>query len=305
MIEYLNKSQTIGIAIADYENIDFLTTALVLILLAKKQNKQTFFKLNNNLPINPNLETSPQIVLNVRKPVSDVFYEKTENSIKLFLTPESKNISLDDLLCEIINPKENIKCDLVIAIGFKTLKELESSSFDINKTTIINIANSHLNRRFGKVNLIENGASVSKVLFNNIEDIVDKNIATLLLMGVKEGEIGTIQKLIEKGGERNNEKKMQDLTSVLNKMEFNQNTYISEVSNLDEASIPFILKIIKDYFSIKNLVLIFNQNSSIFYAEDEEILNKIKTHFNAQVKNKGGMFKKENLTKEELLNVLK
>ena len=76
---------------------------------------------------------------------------------------------MDDLKCEILNSGEDVYCDLVISIGFKTLKELEDAlknDFKINGVDIINIDNSHLNKRFGKINLIETGASVSKVLFN-------------------------------------------------------------------------------------------------------------------------------------------
>ena len=233
MIEDLKKSQNIGIVIADHENIDFVAAALVLFLIAKKIGKQAYYKLNKNLPIFPEFESNPQIVLNVEKQISDIFYEKTDSSIKLFLTPQDKNISLKDLTCEIVDSKDVMCCDLIIAIGFKNSKELEDISKDdfrnINKANIINIDNSHLNKRFGKINLIENGASISKVLFNNLEEsIIDKNIASLLLSGIKEGEIGTIQKLTEKGGKLDTVYKVKSLISVLNKIEFKENIYIRQ-----------------------------------------------------------------------------
>lgn len=309
MIEDLKKSQNIGIVIADHENIDFVTVALVFFLIAKKINKQVYYKLNNELPIIPQSGFIPQIVLSVKKQILDIYYEKTENSVKLFLTPKNEDISLDDLKCEILNSGENVYCDLVISIGFKTLKELEDAlknDFKINGADIINIDNSHLNKRFGKINLIENGASVSKVLFNNLEeDLVDRNIASLLLAGIKEGEIETIQKLIEKGGKTDTVYKIKSLISVLNKIEFKQDVYLSEIDDLDESDIPFILKIIKDYFSIKDFILIFNKKNCIFYSNKKDVLEKIKLHFNAQIKNNGGIFSKENLNKEEILNILK
>ncbi len=310
MIEDLKKSQNIGIVIADHENIDFVATALVLFLIAKKLNKQVYYKLNKNLPIFPQYENTPQIVLSISKQISDIFYEKTDKSIKLFLTPQDKNISLTDLNCEIINSKENTCCELIIAIGFKNPKELEDATKndfkDINKAKIINIDNSHLNKRFGQINLIENGASVSKVLLNNLdESIIDKNIASLLLAGVREGEIGTIQKLTEKGGKLDTVHKIKNLVSVLNKIEFIENVYLSETNNLNESNIPFVLQIIKDYLFIPNFILIFNNENCIFYSKDSEMLEKIKNHFNAQIKNNGGIFSKEKLDKEEILNILK
>ena len=92
MIEDLKKSQNIGIVIADHENVDFVATALVLFLITKKLNKQAYYKLNKNLPIFPQLKTIPQIVLSVNKQISDIFYEKTDKSIKLFLTPQDRDI---------------------------------------------------------------------------------------------------------------------------------------------------------------------------------------------------------------------
>lgn len=309
MIEDLKKSQNIGIVIADHENVDFVATALVLFLITKKLNKQAYYKLNKNLPIFPQLKTIPQIVLSVNKQISDIFYEKTDKSIKLFLTPQDRDISSENLKCEIINSKESPCCDLIIGIGFKNSKELENASNDfanINNVKIINIDNSHLNKRFGQINLIENGASVSKVLCNNLdENIIDKNIASVLLAGVKEGEIGTIQKLTEKGGKLDTVNKIKSLISVLNKTEFKENIYLSEINNLNELDIPFILQIIKDYLFIPNFILIFNNKHCIFYSKNSDVLEKIKNHFNAQIKNNGGIFSKENLDKKEVLNILK
>lgn len=309
MIEDLKKSQNIGIVIADHENIDFVATALVLFLIVKKLNKQAYYRLNKNLPIFPQPKTIPQIVLSVNKQISDIYYEKTDTSIKLFLNPQNENISLEDLKCEIIESKKSPCCDLFIGIGFKNLKEFENASNDftnINNVKIINIDNSHLNKRFGQINLIENGASVSKVLYNNLDEkIIDKNIASLLLAGVKEEEIGTIQKLTEKGGKLDTINKIKSLNSVLNKTELNKNIYLSEISSLNELDVPFILQIIKDYLSMPSFILIFNNKNCIFYSKDNDILEKIRNHFNAQIKNNGGIFSKDNLNKEEILNILK
>jgi len=311
MIEDLKKAKNIGIVISNYENVDHVATALTLFLIAKKLNKPVYYKLNKSLSIFPQMEKSnPQIVVTVEKEIADIFYEKTEKSIKLFLTAKDKKISPSDFTCNIMNLNQNICCDLIITIGFKDFKEIEDEAGadfeNIYNAEIINIDNSHLNKRFGKVNLIENGSSLSKVLFNNLEEnLIDKNIASLILSGVKEGEIETAQKLGEKGGKLDTVYKIRSLISVLNSMEAEENIYISQMNTLEASDVPFILQILKEYLHVPEFILIFNNKDCIFYLKDEDNLEKIKVHFNAQIKNKGGIFSKENLDKEEVLNILK
>lgn len=301
MLEYLNKAKTISIVISDYENIDFVASTLVLFLLLK--NKKIYYKINNNLPFKEEFKTTPQIIFTIKQPILDIYYEKTKNNTKLFLTPQNKDVSSSDLSYEIVTSKENIDCDLIISIGFKTLKALENM-ITIHNADIINIDHSHLNKRFGKVNLIENNASISKILFSNLEKVIDKNMASLLLAGVKQGEIGTIEKLTEKEGKLDTVYKVKSLVQVLNKMELKDGLYLSEIDDLNESDIPFILKIIKDFFLIKDFILLFNKRNCIFFSQNKKLLENIQLNFNAQIKNSGGIFKKENLTKNEILNTL-
>jgi len=307
MIEDLKKAQNIGIIVADHKNIDFVAVALVLFFICKKFEKHVYYNLNKDLGIFPEFESNPQIVLTTKKQLSDVFYEKNSNGIKLILTPQDKDITLEDITSELINAKGNIVCDLIITIGFKNLKTLEENPhFDTSKAKIINIDNNQLNKNFGVINLVENNASLSKILFKNLDEcIMDKNIASLLLAGVKEGELGTIQKLTERGGKFEIKNAFESLIPVLNKIEYERNIYLAEIEKIDETHVPFILRAIKNCLEIPNFILIYNNKNCIFYSQEETILEKIKTNFDAQIKNNGGIFLKENITKKEILNTLK
>ena len=307
MIENLKKSQNIGIIVADHKNLDFVAVALVLFFIAKKFEKHVYYNLNKNLEIFPLLEANPQIVLTTKKQLSDVSYEKNDEGIKLFLTPQDKDMTLDDLNFELINAKGNITCDLIITIGFKNLKSLENISlFNAEKARIINIDNNQLNKNFGGINLVENGSSLSKILFKNLDEcIMDEKIASILLSGVKEGELGTIQKLAERGGKFETKDKFKSLISTINKIEYEGNIYFAELEDLEESHIPFILQVIKTCLFVPDFILILKNKKCVFYLQNEETLEKIKTTFEAQVKNDGGIFSKENISKKEILNILK
>jgi len=288
MIEELRKSENIGIVIKDDKDKDIALVNLAFILLCLKLNKKIHYRFNNNLPLLPVCEPCPQIVLTVQKQIADIFYEKSNEGIKLFLTPKENNLSKEDFCCELKNKEEKTNLDLIVSIGFKSLKELEKNieneSVSIENTQIINIDNSHLNKIFGNINLIENGVPLSKIFLKNIEEeFLDENISSLF----------------------SSEGKVESLLNVFSKIEIEKNVFLAEIDNLKENEIPFILSTLKDCLFIQNFILIFNKKNCVFYLENKEILNKVKETFNAQIKNNGGIFSKENLSKEDLINILK
>jgi len=288
MIEELRKSENIGIVIKDDKDKEATLVNLALILLCLKLNKKIHYRLNNDLPLLPICEPCPQIVLTVQKQIADIFYEKSNEGIKLFLTPKENNLSKEDFYCELKNKEEKINLDLIISIGFKSLKELEQNlektSVLIDEAKIINLDNSHLNKVFGDINLIENEVPLSKIFLKNIEEeFLDENILNLF----------------------SSEIKIESLLTVFSKIEIQKNIFLAEVNNLKEDEIPFILSTLKDCLFIQNFILIFNKNNCVFYLEDKEVLNNMKETFDAQIKNNGGIFSKENLSKEDLINILK
>jgi len=87
--------------------------------------------------------------------VSQVFYEKTEDALKIHLTAENGIIKKDDLSFYFSDAKP----DLIITLGIKDYEaqlknKLNSFGFLLD-SPILNIDNETDNKKFGKINLIE------------------------------------------------------------------------------------------------------------------------------------------------------
>jgi len=304
MKELIEQSKNVAIII---NSKDDLIPGLALLLYIKSKHKEVFIKIDQSL-IFPNIKSKhSKIVFNTKKEISEIYYEKKANEINVFITP--KNIlSEEDFSCNLIKVNATFCCDSIISIGFKNFKELETatnSSFkNLYNAKIINIDNSHLNKRFGTVNLIENNTSISKIIFNNLEDDLEETISTFLLAGIPDGEIGTIEKILNKGGKIDSTYRVQSLIKTIGKLEKQNNIYISEISNIENQDIPFIIQFLKICLQIPCFMLILNKETCIFYSKDEELLEKIKNNFDAKQKNNGVIFRKKNLNKQEILNIL-
>lgn len=304
MKELIEQSKNIAIIINSKEN---LIPGLALLLYLKSKQKEVYIKINQNLTF-PNIKSKhSKIVFNTSKDISEIYYEKKSNEINLFITPKD-TITEQDFSYNLIEDNGTFCCDVIIAIGFKTFKELEdasNSSFkNLYNAKIINIDNSHLNKRFGLINLIENDASISKIIFNNLKNGLEETIASFILAGIPDEEIGTIEKILDKGGKIDSTYRVQSLIKIIKNLEKENNIYISEVSNIENQDIPFIIQFLKICLQISSFMLILNKETCIFYSKDEKLLEKVKTNFNANQKNNGIVFHKKDLDKQEVLNIL-
>jgi hypothetical protein len=99
--------------------------------------------------------------------VSQVFYEKKDDALKIHLTIENGIIKKDDLSFYFSEAKP----DLIITIGildYQTrLKDMDAFGFLLD-SPVLNIDNSAENKKFGKINLIEN-----KPLFETIMYLIN------------------------------------------------------------------------------------------------------------------------------------
>jgi nanoRNase/pAp phosphatase (c-di-AMP/oligoRNAs hydrolase) len=117
--------------------------------------------------------------------VSQIYYEKTNNELKIHLTVESGNIKKDNISFYFAEAKP----DLIITVGVKDYsKELSNNlnSFGfLLDSPILNIDNGQTdNKKFGKINIIEN-CSLPEIIFNLIKNInpepIKKELAECLL----------------------------------------------------------------------------------------------------------------------------
>lgn len=303
------EAKTIGIVVKDNSNIDQVSTALALFLLFKKQGKEVYYKTNKILSLLPEInDKKNKIILSVKKDISEIYYEKIGTIINLYLTPKINQISTEDFKCTLARASDNICCEKLFAIGFKDFNDLEEEAAtdfsNLYHAEIINIDNNELNKRFGKYNFIEEKSSISKITFENMDfELLEKDIASILLTGIYEGEIGTIEKLIEKGAKLESIYKIMNLIKVIENMNTFKDLYYSSLNKFEKEDISFILQFLKNYLQVSNFMLLLNKDTLVFYFKNEEHLEKMKV-LNAIIKNQGGILIKENLKLEKILNTL-
>ena len=123
--------------------------------------------------------------------ISQIYYEKNDQALKIHLTVENGNIKKEGISYYYSETKP----DLIITVGIKDYSEqlagrLNSFGFLLD-STILNIDTSltdtvQANKKFGKINLIEN-VSLAEILYNLAKTLgvnVSKNLANCLLTGL-------------------------------------------------------------------------------------------------------------------------
>ncbi len=120
--------------------------------------------------------------------VSQIYYEKSEESLKIHLTIDQGNIKKDNISFYYTDARP----DLIISLGIKDFRqELENKLNQfafLMQSDILNIDNDvQNNKNFGKINLVED-CSISKIVLDIIksikEDSLKKENATCLLTGL-------------------------------------------------------------------------------------------------------------------------
>ena len=123
---------------------------------------------------------------NVAK-ISQIFYEKNDEALKIHLTLENGNIKKDNIAFYFSETKP----DLVITLGIKDYtKELSDrlNSFGfLLDSPILNIDNTtdslQENKKFGKINLLGN-SSLTEIILQLHEGAIKKDLADCLLSGI-------------------------------------------------------------------------------------------------------------------------
>lgn len=119
--------------------------------------------------------------------ISQIYYEKNNEALKIHLTLESGNIKKDNIAFYFAETKP----DLIITIGIKDYQKelsgrMDSFGFLLN-SPILNIDNGQDNKKFGKINITDS-CSLSETILNLIKPLnaglIDKNLATCLLAGI-------------------------------------------------------------------------------------------------------------------------
>ncbi len=147
-------------------------------------------KLNFLVPSLDFLASPQNFVISIPKAVADVsqiYYEKGEESLKIHLTVNKGRVEKEKLSFYF----QNAKPDLVITVGIQNFQKELASNLDafgfLLDAPILNIDNQPENQKFGKLNIVEEQA-LSETVFNIIqfinESLVTKNVANCVLAGL-------------------------------------------------------------------------------------------------------------------------
>lgn len=199
--EIIAESQNILIIFPKTPDFDQLGTAVSLFYTLKKSGKLVNH-LPKTLPANYPLlfqkySLPKSFVITIKgREVSELYYEKQSQLLKIFLTLKNGDISKDNLK---IAPKEETsqEPDLVVTLGLQNLEQLgqfyEKNFKLFYQTSILNIDNQTANSRFGKINLIAKKQPlclVLKQLFVLANYKLDNQVRLWLLAGI----IGYLEK---------------------------------------------------------------------------------------------------------------
>jgi len=189
----IKKSQNIWIFVS--ENLpDSIPASLALFYTLKKLSKNVNLFLENFpknieflIPSLDFIDYPGEFIISIKnsdEDISQLYYEKNENDLKLFFKLErgiikKKNISFDWAWK---------KPDLIVTIGIKKINEIGKLSEKIQKAPILNIDAQNENKRFGSINLIDQNSTITEITSQVIksidENLFEENISTCLLTGL-------------------------------------------------------------------------------------------------------------------------
>jgi len=273
--------------------------------------------------------------------LSDLFYEKTQIGINLFLKTEGE-LKKEDINFEKLSQKKLEDAEILITIGITSFNEVQGF-LKKDPEYIINIDNNPLNENFGHANIIEpESITVSEVVMHTLsfisEDLFDKKISTQLLAGIMKQTSHlkdslspqTFQKigfLVEQGadlktiskefGSKINENTVHLFGEILIKTHFSESNNLGWVllkeadfikTNSTPRDLKFTLeKISSSLFPFKNFLILWEQHASpitvrgVFYSPIKNLSKEIASSFNGIIKGKGVLFD----TNESNLQIVK
>jgi len=196
-IKLINEAKNIYLIPEEASSPEAIASALALFYTLKELGKNVNL-IAENFPENlkfltPSLDfisypknfviSIPNKIANV----SQIYYEKNDDALKIHLTIENGSVKKDDISFYFSETKP----DLIITLGIKDyqsqLKNRLNSFGFLLDSPILNIDHSQDNKNFGKINLTDN-LSVTEITLGLIkkinQDSIKKESATCLLAGL-------------------------------------------------------------------------------------------------------------------------
>jgi hypothetical protein len=273
---------------------------LALFFALKNNNKKVFFP----CPQVPEKITGllgnkeqKRLRITFKEDVSEVYYEKNENGIDIYLTPKNGKADEENFSYKVVSGAEHLSSessssyDLLLTVGIGEFGEVESLCFDnldqLYGCTVINIDTDLNNQNYGEINLIEDGEAISQKVSCLIKEFghgyMNKDVANFLLYGLttstknikNKKNIPTIRWLFKHGGSLNllesNSPQMKLLEVALKNINYieEKNVYASSLSekNLIESGatskdLVFVIEKIKNFFKLPSFLLLWESRTS-------------------------------------------
>ncbi|MEK7104137.1 MAG: hypothetical protein AAB842_01900 [Patescibacteria group bacterium] len=233
--------------------------------------------------------------------LSQLFYEKTNAGLNLFLKTDGKELKKEDIVLRPLKQEQ-----LLIAVGVDSYEKVPSALKE-RSNFIINIGNQTANQWFGDINLVEYSQPLEEISFEIIkilgEMLFEKDIS---LSPSPPAGASLLKKTFSS---LRFDKKLSLLVAKLSHLDFIE-------SKAQAKDIKLSLeKLVSGIFPFQELLLLWEQNSSplsvkgIFYSKSsQENVKKVAGLFPSQQKDNSLIFKTEetNLQKVELqiINIL-
>ena len=202
-IDFIEKSEHVGLLLAPAPNIDILAAAEMLARALAKRKKAVGLFYEIALPprgipsifgaLRSAQKLPKEFVISLdtaQSPASELRYEKSDGHIDVIFSPKGPGI-----LQEHVSFREGrVQCDCIISLG---IPDIESVSGDITddpeiftRTPIINIDSSPENKQFGEVNIVD-ARPHSEIVYSLITAMEkippEEHEAKLLLAGILAG----------------------------------------------------------------------------------------------------------------------
>jgi nanoRNase/pAp phosphatase (c-di-AMP/oligoRNAs hydrolase) len=294
-----------NIVIIGNKNADKDVSAATLAIFFALKNKKNIYipkEKNSSKTIDVLSENNEKkkIVISLKNEISEIFYEKNNGGIDLFLIPKDiEELNPENFSFKITSEEEKeslsspVFFDLIITINIKSFSELEeyfSENVDsIYNCTVINIDNNYENENYGEINIVGNNVSLSEkvaLMLKHIQNEINEKTAGFLLWGITSSfdkkrssqTMSIIKWLISQGGDLyfnytkpDTKRKLILLEKTIENLNYleKENVYISTLSEEDisstessSADLGFVIDKMKNYFSIPSFMLLWEGRSS-------------------------------------------
>ena len=277
--------------------------------------------------------------------VSQIYYEKNEDNLKIHLTIDKGQIKKENLSFYF----EDAKPDLIITLGIRDFQKQLSEKLNpfgfLLGSSILNIDNDYQsNKKFGTVNIIEpeSIAELTLEIINIAEGKINENAATSLLTGLiiyyenfkshktSADVFDTAAELIKKGARnreivdnlyKSTDNEINVLGSILKNIKIENNMSIAliegdEISEkFKEESVMSLIDKLKNIGVNDNLLVLWQSKNSeyltegFFYSITEDFAKRVADFY--KLKDKNGLVlisinnSEANSEKDKIINLLK